>query len=138
MRPFLLSVLLGFSAVAGAATPVATGGAGDNRLIGNWVHQNLITSGSASMASEEFLSFRADGSYLYGKGRSVAGGANWSYDGGSGQGSENGRWRASDGVLYMLDLNGQWSRVGKFGFTEDLTTMRITYNSGGKKLWSRR
>jgi hypothetical protein len=121
-----------------APTPSEPGHASDKRLIGNWVHQNLITSGNASFASEEFLSFRADGAYSYGKGRSVAGGGNWSYDGGRGSGGENGRWRASDGVLYMLDQNGQWSRIGKYGFTEDLSTMRITYDRGGKKLWSRR
>ena len=121
-----------------AAVPGGSSAGGESKLVGNWVHQSLITSGSASMASEEFLSFRADGAYAYGKGRSVAGGANWSYDGGRGQGGENGRWRASDGVLFMLDENGQWFRVGKYGFTEDLRTMRITYDRGGKKLWSRR
>ena len=112
-------------------------GAGDPRLVGNWVYQNIIVSGDASMASEEYLAFRADGSYFYGKGRSVAGGGNWSWDGGSGQVSERGRWRARDGVLFILGQNGQWARVGTYGMTDDGSTMRITYDGGGRKLWSR-
>ena len=112
-------------------------GGGDARLVGNWVYQNLIVSGNASMASEEYLAFRADGSYIYGKGRSVAGGGNWSWDGGGGGVSERGRWRAKDGVLFILGQDGQWSRVGTYGMTDDRSTMRITYDRGGRKLWSR-
>ena len=124
----------------GAATKPAPAapkdGAGDARLVGNWVYQDIIVSGDASMASEEYLAFRADGSYFYGKGRSVAGGGNWSWDGGSGQVSERGRWRASDGVLFFLGQNGQWARVGTYGMTDDGSAMRITYDGGGRKLWS--
>lgn len=79
----------------------------------------------------------ADGSYFYGKGRSVAGGGNWSWDGGSSEVSERGRWRARDGVLFVLGQNRQWARVGTYGMTDDGSTMRITYDGGGRKLWSR-
>jgi hypothetical protein len=113
-------------------------GAGDPRLVGNWVHQDVIVSGDASMASEEFLVFRADGTYAYGKGSAVAGGADWSFDGGNGGEHERGRWRARDGVLFVLGQNGQWARIGTYGMTDDASTMRITYDQGGKKLWSRR
>ena len=122
----------------GAATKPSRGapkdGAGDARLVGNWVYQNIIISGDASMASEEYLAFRADGSYFYGKGRSVAGGGNWSWDGGSGQVSERGRWRASDGVLFVLGQNGQWARIGTYGMTDDGGALWITYDGGGRKL----
>lgn len=116
--------------------PVQTG-TGDMRLVGTWVGQTLITSGEASMASEEFLVFRADGSYAYGKGRAVAGGSGWSYEGGGGV-TERGRWRAEDGVYYILGQNGQWKRVGRYGMTDDGQTLRIIYDAGGRKLWSRR
>jgi hypothetical protein len=89
------------------------------------------------MASEEFLVFRADGSYAYGKGRSVAGGSGWSFEGGGGP-SETGRWRAADGIFYVLQPDGQWGRVGRYGMTDDGQTMRIIYDRGGRKLWSRR
>jgi hypothetical protein len=117
--------------------PAVPGGAGDTRLVGTWVSQTLITSGDASMASEEFLIFRADGWYAYGKGRAVAGGSNWGVQGGGGP-TERGRWRAQDGIFYILQQDGQWQRVGRYGMTEDGQTMRITYEGGGRKLWSRR
>ncbi len=123
------------SASARPKSPSEPGG--DPRLVGQWVSQSVITSGTASMASEELLSFRADGTYAYGRGRSVAGGTDWSYDGGTDGGTERGQWRARDGVLFLLALAGQWTRIGKYGMTDDGTTMRITYDRGGRKLWSR-
>lgn len=120
------------------SNPVPEGAGGDDRLIGTWVYQTLITSGSDSFASEQFLIFRADGSYSYGDGSTVAGGSGWSYDGGNEGETERGYWRAQDGILYLRNSNSEWNRIGKFGMTEDGTTMRITYDSGGKKLWSRR
>ena len=117
--------------------PPVPGQGGDPRLVGTWAGQTLITSGDASMASEEFLVFRADGSYQYGKGRSVAGGSGWSFEGGGGP-TETGRWRAEDSVFYVLQPDGQWMRVGKYGMTDDGQTMRIIYDRGGRKLWSRR
>jgi hypothetical protein len=120
----------------GAPSAPASGG-GDPRLVGNWVSQSMISSGSASMASEQFLRFDADGSYAQGKGRSVAGGVNWSYQGGSAGEMAQGRWRAEGEQLYTLGQGGQWQHVGRYGFTTDGQTMRITYNNGNKKLWSR-
>ena len=122
-----------------ASSSVPEGTGGDDRLVGTWVYQSLITSGSDSYASEQFLIFRDDGSYSYGRGSTVAGGSGWSYNGENEEGeTERGYWRAEEGILYLRDSNGQWNRIGKFGMTEDGTTMRITYDSGGRKLWSRR
>jgi hypothetical protein len=117
--------------------PVQTG-AGDPRLVGTWVGQSMISSGDASMTSEQFLVFHADGSYAYGQGRAVAGGSGWSYDGGAGGATERGRWRTEDNLLYLSSEPGQWKRIGRYGMTEDGQTMRIIYDAGGRKLWSRR
>jgi hypothetical protein len=128
-------------ATAQQSTPAVapSGDIGDKRLIGAWVYQSMVSSGDASFASEQFLDFRADGSYSYGQGSTVAGGGGWSYDGGSGEGeTERGYWRAQESILYLRGENGQWERIGKYGMTTDGQTMRITYDSGGKKLWSRR
>jgi hypothetical protein len=118
------------------APPPVQSGEGDPRLVGTWVGQTLITSGDASMASQEFLVFRADGTYAYGRGRAVAGGSGWSYEGGGGA-TEQGRWRTENGIYYVLQRDGRWMRIGKYGFTEDGRTMMITNDRGGKKLWSR-
>jgi hypothetical protein len=128
---------------AATAKPPAAGGAvdasvGDQRLIGHWTSQEILGGGGAALASEEHLVFRADGNYAYGKGRTAGGGTDWSYDGGSGGDVERGRWRAEKGVLFVLVQNGQWARVGSYGMTDDGSTMRITYDGGGRKLWSRR
>ncbi|HWC03047.1 MAG TPA: hypothetical protein VHF87_09755 [Methylomirabilota bacterium] len=40
-------------------------------------------------------------------------------------------------MLYLAGPSGQWQRVGRYGVTEDGQTMRITYDAGGRKLWSR-
>lgn len=132
------------ASAAATAKPPATGGPvdpsiGDQRLIGHWVSQEILGGGGgASLASEEHLVFRADGNYAYGKGRTAGGSADWSYDGGSGGEVERGRWRTEKGVLFVLVQNGQWARVGTYGMTDDGSTMRITYDGGGRKLWSRR
>ncbi len=120
------------------ASPSAGDVAGDPRLVGDWSYQDVIVSGSASMASEERISFRADGTFVYAKGRSVAGGTDWSYDGGPGGSAERGRWRAQNGVLFVARSSGDWVRVGTYGMTEDGRTMRVIYDQGGRKLWSRR
>ena len=122
---------------APGAGPPVQGAGGDARLVGVWVSQDLITSGSASMASDLFLVFDADGSYAYGKGRAVAGGSNWSYEGGGGA-TERGRWRAEEGALYLAAQSGEWKRVGRYGMTDDGQTMRIIYEAGGRRLWQRR
>lgn len=122
---------------SGAVKPSGSAG-GDPRLVGRWVSQSVITSGTASMASEEFLAFGADGTYALGAGRAVASGSDWTYDGGTGDGTEQGQWRARDGVLFVLAATGHWVRLGKYGMTDDGTTMRITYDRGGRKLWTRR
>jgi hypothetical protein len=122
-----------------ASEPAPSAAAGDPRLVGTWVHQSLITSGSASLASEDLLILRADGSYSSVTGAAAGGGAGWSYDGGSGgEETERGRWRARDRVLEVQGPDGGWVRVGTYGMTDDGQTMRITYEGGGRRLWSRR
>jgi len=125
------------SASAPQPGPPAADGALDARLIGMWSAQTMISSGDASMTSEERLVFRADGSYARASGRAVAGGSGWSFDGGSGGAGEQGRWRTEDSVLFLAGPDGQWRRIGRYGMTEDGRTMRITYARGGRKLWSR-
>lgn len=115
----------------------AKGSGGDPQLVGRWSYQNLIVSGNASFASEEHLVFKADGSYVYGKGATAAGAGDWSFDGGKGGDREHGLWRARNGVLFVQGDDAQWIRIGAYGMTGDGKAMRITYDGGGKKLWTR-
>lgn len=119
------------------AGSIAAKGGSDPRLVGHWSYQNLIVSGNASFASEEHLVFRQDGSYVYGKGATAAGAGDWSFDGGQGEDREHGLWRAQDGVLFVQGQDGHWARIGTYGMTDDGGAMRIIYDGGGKKLWSR-
>jgi hypothetical protein len=137
VNPSTAAVPPGPAPAPGPGAAVQTG-AGDPRLVGTWVGQTMISSGDASMTSEQFLIFNADGSYMYGQGRAVAGGSGWSHDFGSGSAPERGRWRSEDGILFLAGQGGQWKRIGRYGMTDDGQTMRITYDGGGRKLWSRR
>jgi hypothetical protein len=123
---------VGTPAEAGAAL------AGDSRLVGRWSSQDVIVSGNASMASETLLLVRPDGTYALARGRSVAGGTDWSFDGGPGEGVEQGRWRAENRALFVEAQGGQWVRIGTYGMTEDGNTLRIIDERGDRTLWSRR
>jgi hypothetical protein len=107
-------------------------------VVGDWVFEDVIVSGSASFASQEMLSIGADGSYALRRGRAAGGGSNWSFSGASDGQVERGRWRAQGGVLFVADASGQWARVGSYGLTEDGRTMRIVYDGGGRRIWKRR
>lgn len=128
----------GTGAASRPTTRPATAPAGDPRLVGRWSHQDVIVSSGASFASEQFLAFAEDGSVVYVRGRAAGGGAGWSFDGGSGGGGERGRWRASEGQLFLERPDGQWARIGRYGMTEDGRTLRIIDESGARTLWSRR
>ena len=149
------SVTLEFRRAGGSGAPSGAGAAGapsavspapagpdsaggDGRLVGEWRWQEVIVSGDASMAMEEVLVFRADGEVIHARGRSTAGGGDWSWDGGAGGPAQRGRWRTSDGVLYVAEAGGRWTRLGRYGMTEDGRTLRIISDQGARRLWSRR
>lgn len=124
------------TAAATGATAAEDAG-GDPRLVGQWVSQTVMVSGDASFASEQVIIATADGRFLTGPARAVAGGGGWSWNGGGGGGSQ-GRWKAWDGVLFVAEAGGGWRRLGSYGITDDGQTMRIRYDAGGSKIWVRR
>jgi hypothetical protein len=132
---------------AAASSPPVSGGkpvpapgdaGGDARLVGTWEWQEVISSGGASFAQSEWLVIRADGTFAWNKGAAAAGGADWSYDGGSGGDRMQGRWKARGGVLFAQGADGAWVRVGTYGMTDNGAALRITYDGGGKRIWQRR
>lgn len=122
----------------GKPAPAAGDAGGDARLVGTWEWQDVISSGGASFAQSEWLVIRADGSFAWNKGAAAAGGAGWSYDGGSGGDGMQGRWKAQGGVLFAQGADGAWMRVGTYGMTDTGETMRITYDGGDRRIWQRR
>ena len=122
----------GASSESGGAFP------GDKRLIGRWSSQNIIVSGDASMASETLLLVRPDGTYALVRGGSVAGSSDWSFDGGPGEGVEQGRWRTENQALFVMAQDGNWVSIGTYRMTEDGNTLRIVDERGDWTLWSRR
>lgn len=122
----------------GKPAPAAGDAGGDGRLVGTWEWQEVISSGGASFAQSEWLVIRADGTFAWNKGAAAAGGAGWSYDGGSGGDGMRGRWRARGGVLFAQGADGAWMRVGTYGMTDDGAAMRISYDGGDRRIWQRR
>lgn len=122
-------------AIAAPVAPVDDAG-GDRRLVGRWIYQDIVADSDVSFASEEHMAFDADGSYLYEKADTSAYDEDRSFDRGKRGKVERARWRAQDGVLYVL-RNGDWIRIGKYSLSKDGRTMRIAYNAGNRKLWSR-
>ena len=122
----------------GVQRPPSVDAAGDGRLVGQWVSQEVTVSGNASIASETLLLVYPDGRYALGSGRQVASGEDWSHRGSGNGTTERGWWQARSGVLSIAGPSGQWVRAGTYGITEDGRTLRIIYDTGERTLWSRR
>ncbi|HKY90402.1 MAG TPA: lipocalin family protein [Nevskiaceae bacterium] len=117
-------------------SPRGGSGGGDGRLVGTWIHQTNIVSGSASFTSEKYFAFRPDGTYSYGNGDSAGGGSDWSYDGGSGEETEAGAWRTEGDQLDYKPNGGAWQRLGRYTFHNG--SLVIYYAKGGRWIWGRR
>jgi len=91
----------------GDAGSVASEGGGnrarDPRLIGAWIHEEIINSpggsGFASFATRRTMQLGADGRVLQWV-ESAGGGSGWSHDGGRTV-EFSGQWQAQDGTLFL-------------------------------------
>lgn len=116
-----------------------TGQARDQRLVGSWSHGESYTSGDFSVASEQFVEFQADGTYAFSRGGLAGGGSAGSFDAGTGGEISRGQWRTQDHILYVMETGAVgWQPYGKYGVTDDQTTMMVTFSNGEKELWERR
>lgn len=110
----------------------------DNRLIGSWEHTETYISGTFSSVSQFFMHLKADGTYMYGNGRVMAGGDNAfgsaSADTGNSGDYERGFWKASGGVIYVMEQGGnQWHPYS--GYYIEGTTLMLKFNNGSKQIW---
>ncbi|WP_169577598.1 hypothetical protein [Sinimarinibacterium sp. CAU 1509] len=88
---------------ASGAPGVGSDGALDARLIGVWIHEEVINSpggsGIASFATRRTMQLDADGRVLQWV-ESAGGGSGWSHDGGRTI-EFSGQWQGRDGTLYL-------------------------------------
>lgn len=108
---------------------------GDKRLIGSWAYRDEFFSEEVSVARNEYLELHADGTYELGKSGEVAEGAGESTRASK---AASGRWRAEGGTLYFRNTGGtEWFPVGRYAMKADGRSMRISYERGNRKLWTR-
>lgn len=122
----------------GAAKSGSATGKLDQRFIGSWVNTNSYVSGDFSAASEQYVQFHPNGTFVHSSGRVVGGGNNGSFDSGASANTTRGRWQAQDRILYYLaDGSNGWEAYGRYSFTEDGRTMMFVFGNGNKELWER-
>jgi hypothetical protein len=120
------------------AAPEAEIEIGDKRLIGSWVYRDEFFSEEDSVTRNEYLELHADGTYVLGKSGAVPEGAGEPTRAGKGRRPDSGRWRAEDGTLYFGNKGGaEWFPVGRYALKPDGRSMRISYERGNRKLWTR-
>jgi hypothetical protein len=106
--------------------------------VGSWLHEDEFFSEDAGAPIDEFLEFHADGTYAYRKGQAATDEKKRSFGASRKRKSESGRWRAGDGIISVRgDADEEWIPLGRYAMTEDQRTMRISYESGNRKLWIR-
>lgn len=105
----------------------------DQRLIGGWRYTQSYTSGDFSAVSEWYMQLNADGTYRYGDGQVMGGGAGSSFDSGQG-GVETGQWKTENKVIYFNEGYG-WQPYATY--IVDSNSMLFKFDSGSKELWDR-
>jgi hypothetical protein len=111
---------------------------GDKRLIGSWAYRDEFFSEEDSVARDEYLELHADGTYVLGKSGEGPEGIGESTRAGKARTPESGHWRAKDGTLYFRNKGGaEWFPVGRYALKADGRSMRISYERGNRKLWTR-
>ena len=125
-----------------AAQPGPTPGAAneanverDPRLVGVWSHQEVMSGGGVSVATQLLLQINADGRYASGDARTVGGGANWSGDTGRSGDVSTGSWRTQGGIIYVKDGGIQWTPYARY--TVQGGSLMFTFGDGSTQLWQR-
>lgn len=122
-------------AAAPATAKTATGqGGGDNRLVGTWQFTESYVSGDFSMATQFTLIIRADGTYLYGDGKTAGGSGAGSFNSGGGAGYTQGKWKTENGIIYADEGTG-WQRYAQYSCDDN--NLLFTFGNGNKQLWNR-
>lgn len=121
-----------------AAPPAQPGSPSlDPALIGTWVHEKIINSNGANfaaMTTQMILRLDGDGNVAQWT-RSVAGGAQWSYDS-PGELQYSGRWQSSHGLLEVqMQGHSDYQPAAHYHFSDQYL---VTESNTGKLIWQRR
>lgn len=106
----------------------------DTRLVGNWRYTSAYVSGDFSVATDYFMSIRADGTYTYSVGQMAGGSASVGFDGGSGGDQSNGQWKTQNKQIFVNEGNG-WQFYANYMC--DGARIMFTYPNGNKQVWER-
>jgi hypothetical protein len=111
---------------------------GDKRLIGSWVYRDEYFGEEDSAPRNEYLEFRADGSYSLGRSGDAMEGSRTAFAARKMRKPETGSWRTEDSELYVKGKGSEdWIHVGRYSMKADGRSMRISYEQGNRKLWTR-
>lgn len=111
-------------------------GSRDTNLIGTWRKSESYTSGpDFSMASDTFMTLRADGTFRHGDSRVAGGNGSVSARSGAGDAVE-GQWRSGDSQIYARASNDNpWQSVGRYYIENG--RMLVTLPNGEREVWQR-
>lgn len=112
----------------------------DPRLVGRWRHNDTMISGEASFVSNSYVTFSADGRYLYQDGAAYASGSSaygsTTIESQAAGGGDTGSWKVQGDQIYTRpDATGQWQLLGRV-YIEGNSAL-LYYPDGSKTLWKR-
>lgn len=111
------------------------GGDRDPALIGAWSYQDVMTGGGMSVATILHMQVGADGRYSYGNARTMASGADFGGDTGTG-GADTGAWRTENNVIFVQpDGTAQWVPYARYEVSGN--RLLLVFNDGSRQLWHR-
>jgi hypothetical protein len=107
----------------------------DAALIGRWRYTSTATSGQFTMASDTWMTIRADGTYRYGD-TSVAGGGPGVSGSSRGGGATEGQWHTRDRIVYVRDSPAEpWEAYARYYVEGD--SLMFTFGNGSREVWKR-
>lgn len=140
-QPVALQFNRGSSAPEVATSPASPApeampeGNRDPALIGAWSYQDVMTGGGMSVATILHMQVGADGRYSYGNARTMASGADFGGDTGTG-GADTGAWRTENNVIFVHpDGTAQWVPYARYEVSGN--RLLLVFNDGTRQLWHR-
>ena len=121
-----------------APPPPATGAVDlrprDATLVGVWSYQNVMNSGGVSMANAYYFLLEQNGMYKQFS-KAVGGGADWSYNSGDAELSQQGNWYAEKNILYLKPAGeAAYTAAATYKFIDGKL---ITEDVNGRQIWNK-
>jgi hypothetical protein len=118
------------------AAPSPAQAVGDERLVGTWATQVIMTSEVGGVATQLRMQLSADGTMRDLGSRSMGDIAGGIFDIRDGTGAEHAIWRTEGDVIWTSYAGSQWIPFARFQLSG--TQLLLTYlHDGSRQLWSR-